>query len=127
MNVGDRVFVTVFGEPRPARVLVPVTALGNIEVELDEPVEVAGVWTPIRQLVRAPQDVQPMRPDPTRVVREWEPPDDPGDVPVLVVADPAWRDALRGGPAEPFAYVRELVAIALALLVFFLLALWIIT
>lgn len=124
MNVGDRVIVTVLGEPRLARVLVPVTALGNVEVELEEPLELEGVGLPVRQLVRAPRDV---RPDPTRVVREWEQPDDPDDVPVLVEADPAWRDALRGGPAGPFDHVRELVAIALALLVFFLLALWIIT
>lgn len=63
MIVGDRVLVAVAGRMRAARVIEPMTALGNVEVELDVPIfdeRLAPVS--LGRFVRAPDDVYPMWP-----------------------------------------------------------------
>lgn len=71
---GDRVTVTVRGHRAPATVTSPYTALGNVEVELDEPIDDLGAGTlPVRRVVRSPADLEVLRPDPTRATYSSEP------------------------------------------------------
>lgn len=129
MKPGDLVFVTVMGEPRPAVVLVPVTALGNVEVELVEPFDLPGLTVPVRQLVRAPGDVRP---------REGVTVADDGRVSgyLHVHTDECGCGLVLGPPEQmsaripadgPFDSLPMAIALALALLAFFLLTLWLLT
>lgn len=58
MTRGDRVTVTVRGHRARATVMNPSTALGNLQVELDEPIDDLELGAPVRVVVRQPNDVE---------------------------------------------------------------------
>lgn len=60
MRRGDRVLVTVRGARVRATVLEPLTALGNVQVELDEPIDELELGSPVRLVVRQRSDVDPV-------------------------------------------------------------------
>lgn len=125
MRAGERVEVVVLGEWRPATVREYPSQLGNYVVELDEALELPGLALPVRQLVRAPADVRPML--------EFVPTLADRSIEVEMTLTPEgerWRDGLfaERPPADgPFDSVGTFVVLALALLAFFLLTLWLLT